>query len=292
MLFHELVASIVTVRHILTPLDQATSFSPETKQAEAAQVLKRMKFDGAPVLGGDRVLGHVTLEELDARSSRPVEDRVHSIGPGSVISGDSPVGAAMRWLVESSFLFVLDGRDVAGLITYADISKQPGRLHFFLLIMDFELALSGEIRRHYRDQRKLSELLSPRRAATIERRFREEQAENVESDRVAFMDLSHLLEIGRKDPHIRRAFKMESATTWKRMTGGLIKLRNDIMHPTRQSLLSGARSLPKLIDYEERLTGLTSQAPPSAITIGLFGKGFGIGDRSKESSTAYSSMSQ
>jgi hypothetical protein len=269
---YELLAPLVTVRHMLTPLEQATTFPAETKQDHAVRILSREKFDGAPVIGPHGVLGHVLLAELEAESSRPLVEQIHPIGPGTILSGDSALGEAMRWLVESPFLFVLTGRDISGLITRSDISKQPGRLHFFLLLMDFELSLSGVIRHLYRDdQTEIYDLLSPQRAATLKERFVEEQEQDTESDRVAFLDFSHLLDVGYKDARIRERFGIESSSEWRRKTGGLNKLRNDIMHPTRQSLLNSARSLQKLINYEERLTDLLSEAPRFAIPEGLFG---------------------
>ncbi len=268
----EVIASVITVKEIQTGLEGATAFPPGISQYEAARVLAAGKFDNGPVMLDGKPLGHVVLKELDPRSKSPIQSRLHPLGPGTLLSADTPVGTAMHWLAEAPFLFVLDGREVTGLVTYADVNKQPGRLHFFLLLMDFELALSGTIRQHYRNQRDLYGHLSQARSRAIEERFRKDQAENVESDRLASMNLSDLLTIAGHDERIRKAFNVPTKTKWHNMTGGLNKLRNDIMHPTRQSLLANFRGLNKLISYETRLLQLIAAVPTSATMVGLYGK--------------------
>ncbi len=150
MISYDDLTQAFQARHLAVLMEDALAFSPATPVAEAHQQLSADNYDQAPVLDGGRILGFVLTRRLeDAPAGSTVAEFQTPIGPGNIVSADAPVSRLLHWIVEPGFLFVLDGREVAGFVTVSDFNKQPARAYLYLLLTTFEIALADMARRRF-----------------------------------------------------------------------------------------------------------------------------------------------
>lgn len=104
-------ADAFQARHLATPMSQAFSVALQDDAAEAAKELRARRYDQAPVLDGERILGFVMTPHLTRPPIRSVADAMMPLGSGNVVSADASIGRLMEWILDPGFLFVLEGRD-------------------------------------------------------------------------------------------------------------------------------------------------------------------------------------
>jgi hypothetical protein len=170
-------------RHLAVPMSQAFSVDPKDAAADAAARLRHERFDQAPVVDGDRILGFVLTRHL--AQARRVADAMTPLGSGNVVSADASIGRLMEWIIDPGFLFVLEGRDVTGFIAVSDFNKQPVRGYLYLLLARLEVGLAELVRRRFPDQRDALALLPPDGRAIVRDRFEGDRTAGEESELVA-----------------------------------------------------------------------------------------------------------
>lgn len=239
---------------IQTPLESATPVRAGWSSAMAAKFLAAREFDQAPVLSGPNVVGYALLSELRRRPKTRVRGVMRGINQGVLLSA----GASMRTLVdllnEREFAFIVGDQGVSGFVTPSDLNKHAARAHFYLVLAALEIALSDLLRRSG-DQDAFLDLLGPSARETVERRFAEDQQADTDVDYVAYFEFSSLLQVvGRTDP-LRAVLGFESSADWRRATYGLVRLRHDVMHPTRE-LYGPRRTLRDLVAADNKVRDL------------------------------------
>jgi CBS domain-containing protein len=240
-------------RHLAVPMSQAFSVAPRDDAADATLRLRRERFDQAPVVDGERVLGFVLTRHLVG--ARHVADAMTQLGSGNVVSADASIGRLMEWIIDPGFLFVLEGRDVTGLITVSDFNKQPVRGYLYLLLARLEVGLAELVRRRFPDRDDALALLPPDGQNIVRDRFEGDRSAGEEGELVAYFDFSDLIEVVRRDAELLRIVGGRSRNGWISYAGGLVQLRNDGMHPVRNAVLAKG-GLVRLQDREQRLRSL------------------------------------
>jgi hypothetical protein len=205
------------------------------------------------VTDGKRPLGFVLTRHL--AQSRLVADAMTPLGSGNVVSADASIGQPFEWIIDPGFLFVLEGRDVTGFIAVSDFNKQPVRGYLYLLLARLEVGLAELVRRRFPDQEEALELLSPDNQATVRGRFDDDRTVGEESELVAYFDFAHLIKVVTEDDELRGSITGQSRNSFRTSVGGLVRLRNDVMHPVRNAVFAkgGLRSLQ---NREQRLRRL------------------------------------
>jgi hypothetical protein len=234
-------------------MSQAFSVDPKDAAADAAARLRRERFDQAPVVDGDRILGFVLTRHL--AQARRVAGAMTPLGSGNVVSADASIGRLMEWIIDPGFLFVLEGRDVTGFIAVSDFNKQPVRGYLYLLLARLEVGLAELVRRRFPDQQDALALLPPDGQAIVRDRFEGDRTAGEESELVAYFDFSDLIEVVRRDAELLGVVSGRSRNGWIKYAGGLVQLRNDVMHPVRNAVLAKG-GLMRLQDREQRLRSL------------------------------------
>jgi hypothetical protein len=228
---------------------------------EALDLLESHSFDQAPMLNGDEVVGYVLTEELRGHDRGvPVGDVRLDITVGRIVSADAPIGDALDWVLTPGLLFVLEGRQITGFVTVSDFNKQPARTYLYLLMASVEIALADLVRREYPDdQGRFIDRLAEEDRDEIRSRYEDDRSADVESDLVAYLDFSQLLTGIGKDRTIRDFLGFKSRREWKVATGAIVELRNDVMHPVRNLVLS-RDGLHRVRELERRAHGLLELA--------------------------------
>lgn len=249
MLPFEQISRAIAVRHVMTSMDAAVSVSATDSPAAAYEMLDRNRFDQAPVIERDAVIGVVTklaLKSAIAGGTLPVE----RIGARLVISADSPIGAAMPRLRDVPILFVVGEGGLAGFVTPSDLNKHPVRTHFYLLLADLEMTMAAVARDDVANPSDPLKSLSDERQRRVLDRHREAGSFNVDADVLASFEFADLLTLMKKRALFKR-FGYASAKSWGRAKEQLVDFRDDVMHPTSDFL--GRRTISDLIAMESVL---------------------------------------
>jgi CBS domain-containing protein len=256
-------------RHLAVPMSQAFSVAPKDDADGAARRLRENRFDQAPVLDGERILGFVLTRELTPALIRRVVDAMVPLGSGNVVSADASIGRLMEWILDPGFLFVLEGRDVTGFIAVSDFNKQPVRGYLYLLLARLEIGLAGLVRRRFPDQETALALLPPDGQAVVRDRYQGDRTAEEESELIAYFDFSDLVEVVTEDGELRHTVSGRSRNGWSDYAGGLVRLRNDVMHPVRNAVLAKG-GLVRLQDREQRIRRLIEKVE-GVLTDGEYG---------------------
>lgn len=255
---YEEVAESLAVRLIATPMDQIIGFDSDEPLTDAIARLQEAHIDYAPVFEGGTLVGRIARgEQFDG--NRRVVDALERLRAVFLISADSPISSAMRWLAKQPWLLLVDGNSVAGVVTPADLNHQAVRVYFYMLIADFEIRLASLLREHSSDETKLLEALGAA-SQDVSRRFEQLTAQDIQTDLIGAMQLKDLIKIAGKTPDIRDALRYSTRSQWEADTGRIVDFRNQIMHPTRP-LVDSRASHARLVEMDSRLRTLLSRFP-------------------------------
>jgi len=210
------------------------------------------------VLDGERILGFVLTRHLTRAPIRRVADAMVPLGSGNVVSADASIGRLMEWILGPGFLFVLEGRDVTGFIAVSDFNKQPVRGYLYLLLARLEIGLADLVRRRFPDQDDALDLVPPDGQSIVRERYDGDRAAGEESELLAYFDFSDLVKVVTEDAELRRTVSGQSRNGWSDYAGGLVRLRNDVMHPVRNAVLAKG-GLIRLQGREQRIRSLIAK---------------------------------
>ncbi|MER7459886.1 hypothetical protein [Micromonospora sp. NPDC126480] len=252
------IASAIRTRHLQTPISRVLTYGVDTPTADVAAALADGGFDHAPVTRDGEIFGYVRHIDLTGGNG-VLASHVRPLTASRVIAGDTPLATLLPALRRAEFLFVVDGHDIVGIVSPADLNKQPGRTYFYLLVCALELALAERAREVFVDQEKALRLLPEARQDRIRERLATETRDDVAADVVAAMEFTDLMKLAKRADEIRGAFGTYSATKWDRdVSAPLIDLRNTVMHSVRTLATDAPSSLQRLISLDTRLRELLS----------------------------------
>ncbi|MEV1146526.1 CBS domain-containing protein [Micromonospora sp. NPDC049799] len=250
------IATAIRTRHLQTPIARVLCYGVDTPAPDVAQALTEHGFDFAPVTRDGEICGYVHRADLLDRDGA-LSAYIRPLTATRVIAGDTPLATLLPALRRAEFLFVVDGHDIVGIVSPADLNKQPGRTYFYLLVSALELELAERTRGYFPDQEKALALLPQTRQQRIRDRLDTEARDDVVADIVAAMDFTDLLKVVKKTDALRGAFGTHSAGRWEsEVSAPLIDLRHDIMHTVRTLATDAPSSLRRLISLDERLRSL------------------------------------
>jgi hypothetical protein len=241
--------------NLQTLLGGATFVRAGWSAARAATLLAQGQFDQAPVLNRGRLVGYALRKDLEAHPSRRVRGVSRSLDQEIVLSASAQLGALLTTLRDRRFAFIVGENGISGFVTPSDLNKHAARAHFYLLIAALEIKMSDLVRRIGPPETQVLSFLGSASRKLIERRFHEDSRAGIEVDYLVYLLFSQLLNIVGAEPlHLQR-LGFESRSQWRRATAGLVRLRNDVMHPTRE-FYGPQRTIDALIDAEFRLRNL------------------------------------
>jgi hypothetical protein len=113
--------------------------------------------------------------------------------------------------------------------TLADVNKRKVREALYPLIAELESRFSSEVKGSDFDT---DDLIPELRPDTVGR-WKQAQLQGINLHIAEQMSLSELARIIEKDAALREEFGFESRNQFNNSVGGLIELRNQVMHPTR-----------------------------------------------------------
>lgn len=242
-------------RHLAVPMSQAFSVGPRDDAGQAARSLRENRFDQAPVVDDERIVGFVLTRRLTQPGVTRVSDAMVQLGSGNVVSADASVGRLMEWILDPGFLFVIEGRDVTGFITVSDFIKQPARGYLYLLLARLEIGLAALARHRFLGQDEARVLLAPQARRAVLKRYEGDRSAGKETELLAYFGFPDLIKVFTEDDELRRVIGDLSRDEWTAAVEGLVRLRNEVMHPIRNVDLA-KDGLVRLQASEQRIRGL------------------------------------
>jgi hypothetical protein len=257
---YEALAQSLVARQLQTPIEDAIEVDWSEAPARAARRLAGFDFDQAPARRDGLLVGFVVRRELSSSSEPIVGPLVHLLGPDTLTSASASIREVIEALLpDVGLTFVVDGHRIAGFVTPSDLNKHPARAHFYLLLADLEVSLAGLVRSSFRDQSKALALLPRRSRDFISDRYDSAKEGGFDIDLVAEMDLGHFIKIIGITAEARAQIGSRSEGDWEKRTRGLVKLRNSVMHPSRE-FVGLTRTLADLVDLESRVHDMLQAA--------------------------------
>ncbi len=238
----KLLEQVFTAETLMTPAGELFSWEAGSQRGDIAGLFERTHFDVIPVTSDDKITGLLT------NASCNVLPLTHDW----LISADTSVPDLIELFVETGRpgYLLLQGREIIGLVTPADLNKVPARSFIYLLIGELEMMLAAWIGQRLLTPEEILEQLSARRQELVRTEWSRLVCGNAEVNVIELLTLSDLLGIIERREDLRAFFEFPSRSKAHDYLGGLRVLRNDTMHTVRPLI----RHLPEdLVTLQKRI---------------------------------------
>lgn len=222
----------ITANSIQEPLKYCLYTDSAIKvQAE----LKRLDFDIAGIKSSEDqpIREFIRTKSLKNGNCGEVAE---CIRVDDVIADSTALIEVLSGLKDKTHLFVLNGRQIAGIITKADLQKPPVRILIFGIVSLLEMHLTFLVRKYFPDE-KWREVLKPARIEDAEKLLerRKERNEAIDlTDCLQYAD-KRVLVLASKE--IRDHLGLETKAVAISVLKSIEKLRDKLVHS--QDIVSG-----------------------------------------------------
>jgi len=235
-------------KRFLTAETIAESIECATLGDSVEQVVRTMDKNRFDVLGLKNhkgyIYGYVLRNEMKGET---IEDCAKKIEMERLLSLQTPLKDCISRTVEQKWLFVMGSKGVEGIITIADLHKQPVRMLLFSAISLLEMAMLEIIKEYFPDEKDWG--ISPERLKKTKERLNEREKANQQIDLpqcLEFCDKYGIL-IG-KQMWSEFGFPNEKEAT--SVFKELQKLRDNLAH-SQERIWSNIDQIVKLHDKAE-----------------------------------------
>ena len=220
-----LADATITVRDLME--GEGHHLEPQMAAAEGYRYLLDRGFDAAP-LAAERVTRYVTMEDLCGKSGSVMD---HSLPLDTRVLATERVSAfaAVELLKGAPFFFVLEGTRVIGIVTRAELQKEPISLLLLGFILSAERAINAVVRMRFGDDVWLG-LLSDRSRGKVEEVFEDRRRNNVAISRLECLMLHDRLAIIGKQRELREELGYGSRKDWELWVRALRSARDGLAH--------------------------------------------------------------
>ncbi len=215
----------LTVRHLLgrAPLH---SVPGDEECATAYARLCGLGLDNA-ILEEGPPHHFVRRSALPGRSG-PAREVAEPIDTSMIVAADLPLAALIEMLALRDFVFVLDGAEVSGIVTLADLQNPIIGLYVFGLLVATERACDQLIARY--TNRDWKRLVSPARLKKIQEVYNDRVATNTEIDLLACSNLDDRLTMVAGIAQLRSALGWRSKSQADKAAKEIKRVRNSLAH--------------------------------------------------------------
>jgi hypothetical protein len=130
--------------HIATDIKGAVTDGQSEPGAYAHKRLEEQRFDQAPMVFQDRVVGWVLARDLPGYQS--VASAMTPLDNSAIVSAESSIPSVLHLLGQHNFVFTANKDGLAGFIVPSDLDRHAVRSYFFLLVAGIEMLLSEIIK--------------------------------------------------------------------------------------------------------------------------------------------------
>lgn len=156
-ILHRLWEDSLTIGLIAEPLESVAS------SEDAATVCDRMKSRNWDVIGvcdgGEAEASAYYLHQQDLKDGH-CGQYAQRFEIQDIVAPSAPIYQSLHWLCERKRLFVLGRKGVEGIVSIADLQKQPVRLMLFAAVSLLEMAMLARIRQLFAKEEEWAAKLS------------------------------------------------------------------------------------------------------------------------------------
>lgn len=240
--------SFISAWHLMTPRDQWCYWDGKSRTSHLVAPGGRLRYEVIPVLEQDELVGVV----------RDTTFRVEPVTIQWCMSYDAPMDRLLLFFVQRDkpACFLLRGDRFVGLVTPADFNKVAARTAIYWLLAKLESGLIGVLRSAGFRESELLALLPQGRAARIRQHHATMAKNDVDVDLIESLYLSDIVQIASRKRRLFSVLGLTSRSEAERVLGGLVDLRNRVMHTNRPLLRNRRQDLLRLNERMDRLRGL------------------------------------
>jgi len=235
----------ITANSIQEPLKYCFYGEPALKvQAE----LRRLDFDIAGIRSSkdQPILEFVRTASLQNGNCEEVAE---SIKAADIIAESTPLIEVLNGLRDRTYFFILNGRQISGIITRADLQKPPVRILIFGIISLLEIHLTFLVRTHFPDE-KWRDVLKPKRIENAETILQNRKERNEEIDLTDCLQFADKRDLVLASKEMRDHLGLESKKGTQSVLRNIEKIRDKLAHS--QDIVSGT-TWEELIDVVQKV---------------------------------------
>lgn len=225
------ISSGIQTRHLANPLADALSFGIDDIAEVANTEMTRRQFDVAPVIVDGQPVG---LFRSSTNLSGTVFSQMVPLSTNMLVSADTSLPDLVTLMLDTDFLYTLEGGQLTGFVTSADLGKAAARTHYYLLLAQTEIAISELLKSVYFDrQEEAILLLSPTRQAEHKSLVEKQMKGDSFIDNLSSLSLLDLVNIAGHNAEFQTIAGSEYGKSWGRLRKGLPQFRDAVMHSSR-----------------------------------------------------------
>lgn len=186
-----------------------------------------------------------------------VADHVTTVPIERLVSTSTPIWSCLSRLASYRSLFVLGEHEIDGIVTLADIDKQPGRLLIFGLISMLEMVMLALVKQHYLNN-EWQRLISRKRLERAQNLYRVRRELDQQIDLIECIQLCDKFNMCLKTQGLRVPLELDEGFG-DTLFADLEQVRNNLAHghsaatgkrwtDVVETLQGGHRVLEKAID--------------------------------------------
>jgi hypothetical protein len=238
----------IDVNELCTPIAECVCIETGLIDSTIIDTLEKNDFDYAPVTDRGRVIG--LIETSQARSMLDAGLELSSSDQAithTEIRREIPIELLLDEMSRmlAALVTEVDGGDrargtkILGLMTIADLNRQPLRTVLYRILARLEDGLARLISRHFSDPWTWLMALREDHQASLIGYWELSKRRGVDIGPIAATTLTQLLAVAQKSKDLRSALGFETGTSFEKCSGAIPGLRNQVMHPVRPLILAG-----------------------------------------------------
>lgn len=222
----------VTANSIQEPLKYCLYTDSAIKvQAE----LKRLDFDIAGIKSSEDQPIREFIRTTSLKNGNCGE-ATECIKVVDIIAESTALTEVLSGLKNKTHFFVLNGREITGIITKADLQKPPVRILIFGIVSLLEMHLTFLVRKYFADE-KWREVLKPARIEDAKKLFKKRKERNEAIDLTDCLQYADKRVIALASKEIRDHLSLETKAVATSVLKSIEKLRDKLVHS--QDIVSG-----------------------------------------------------
>jgi hypothetical protein len=210
--------------HIATDIKGAITVDQRELGSTVRKRLTEQRFDQAPVVAQDRVVGWVLTSQLSEHHA--VKTVMIPLDSSAIVSAESSIASVLHLLGRDNFVFTADKDGLAGFIVPSDLDRHAVRSYFYLLIAGIEMLLS-EIIKSVTPEQVLVDAMD----LSTQKRYNQAHKADVEAYPAEYLYIGQLVDQFLSTPYGKDPLLWDESLSQR--LSAVRKFRNSVMHPTR-----------------------------------------------------------
>jgi CBS domain-containing protein len=209
--------------HFATDIKVAVTVDQNELAVTACKRLAEQRFDQAPVIFQERIVGWVLTSQLS--EAETVNSAMTQLDNSIIVSAETSIPRALQLLGQHDFVFTADKDGLAGFIVPSDLDRHAVRSYFYLLVARIEMLLS-EIIRSAMPKEAIIATMRP----GLQERYEQAHEANTEAHPVEYLYIRQLIKLFFATSHSKDPLLWNESLT--EQLAAVEKFRNLVMHPT------------------------------------------------------------